>query len=300
MASQIAPVSARGCDIHESEQRRPESGVTREELHSPVLQRACATAAGRRLAGRDLPPQLTHAQLNVRHRRERRGTGRRHGRSDGRHRVATLWLLTFRHHAHPSGLHSTVVQNARDRISWRREARAGRAPRPRPGRGRAADRPQRRRHLRHRRRDLRRVAGLLPHGDREVPDRPGPRVDGRRSSRWGAASPASRPAIASWARSRSAAACACAAARGGCTSAPAAPRPASSTWTARWRRCCASRPPTRTGWTSRARRWSSRARSPCTRSGGGGWVARACWSWARGRSGSWSRSAPWPRARRRW
>ena len=38
MTSQIAPVRARRRDIDESEQRRPKSRVTREELHPPVLQ----------------------------------------------------------------------------------------------------------------------------------------------------------------------------------------------------------------------------------------------------------------------
>ena len=69
--------------------------------------------------------------------------------------------------------------NARNRVPRRRTARGGRATRPDPGRGRAADRAVRGRDLRHRRRDLRGLAGVLPDGARGVPDRPRPRVDGR-------------------------------------------------------------------------------------------------------------------------
>ena len=76
---------------------------------------------------------------------------------------------------------------ARNRVPWRRTARDRRAPRPDPGRGRAADRADRRRHLRHRRRDLRGLAGVLPDGPRRVPDRARATSGPARSSTSGAA-----------------------------------------------------------------------------------------------------------------
>ena len=144
MGGQIARPRARGGDVHKAEERGRQRRVARQQLHPAVLERAGAAAAGVRLAGGDLPAERAHARLAV---RSRRGAGagaggseRRHSRRDAMPSTSSVTIVT-----RPEFLRRlfNLGTNARDRVPRCRTARAGRAARPDPGRGRAADRADR-------------------------------------------------------------------------------------------------------------------------------------------------------------
>ena len=63
MGGQIAPARTRGRDVHEAEQRGAELRVASQQLHSAILDCACAAAAGRRLAGSDSSTERPYLRL---------------------------------------------------------------------------------------------------------------------------------------------------------------------------------------------------------------------------------------------
>ena len=103
-----------GGHVDKTKQRGLQRRVAREQLHPAVLQRARAAAARGGLAGGDPAAELAHAQLAVR----QAGGAPGAGGASILIRVATLWPGEFRHHRHPSGVPSTVVQ------CWLRSMRA--------------------------------------------------------------------------------------------------------------------------------------------------------------------------------
>ena len=123
VGGQVAPVGARGSDVHEAEERGPQRGIAREQLHAPVLERPRAAPAGLRLAGRDLTPQRTDPRLDVRSRR----SGRGRGRGDDRHSPGDAMSAGVLPPSSPVRTSLDDCSNAGDRIPWCGAARTGRA-----------------------------------------------------------------------------------------------------------------------------------------------------------------------------
>ncbi len=63
MRGQIAPARTCGRNVHEAKQRGAELWVACQQLHSAILECACAAAAGRRLAGCDASPERADPRL---------------------------------------------------------------------------------------------------------------------------------------------------------------------------------------------------------------------------------------------